>query len=254
MRLKRLNTKGIERFSAFLDSLINAEAWDYPSQLLTDPGATEEIDPPIEVEQRSFINHYALGEYLFDRFEDSTLTDIELDRGLWAWLALFYFEQLYVPDRHGNLKLGERAHWIPVFTARRYYRHFIAGPYRIFKLHRDDPQRAMIFLHASLGKLSHSYYQLASRQQLVTNKSVVELATEMYMDPQGQKLKRGAQTHGKPGTIFRLVDVLNQLDTTWDLYSLSKDQIAAMLPQEFDRFLRVEVYGVTSPVLTGKGG
>ena len=96
----------------------------------------------------------------------------------------------------------------------------------------------MIFLYGPLGMVGHPYYQIASRMQLVTNKSVVELATEMYMDLEMRKLKRGAQTLGKPGTIFRFVDILNQLDTTWDLYAMSKNQIAEMLPKEFSRFQR----------------
>lgn len=239
MNLRRLNNQGIERFSAFVNSLTGDASLPYPSELLTDHGATEEIHPAIEIEQRSFGSRYAVAEYLFKRFEDSALTDIERDSGLWAWLALFYFNQLYPPDKRGNRKPGEQARWILAFSdARRYYRHLLAAPYRIFKAHRDAPQHAMVLLYGPLGTVGHFYYQLVARQQLVTNKSIVELATEMYIDPETERPKRGAQTNGKPGTVFRFVAVLQQLDTTWDLYAMSKDQIAAMLPQEFSRFLK----------------
>ena len=239
MNLRRLNNQGIEQFSAFVNSLTGDAPLPYPLALRADPGATTEIHPPIEIEQRSFGSRYAAAEYLFNRFEDSALTDIDHDTGLWAWLALFYFDQLCLTDKRGNQKPGELAHWIPAFSdARRYYRHLLAGPYRFFKAHCDAPQHAMVLLYGPLGTVGHFYYQLVARQQLVTNKSIVELATEMYIDPETERLKRGVQTHGKPGTVFRFVDVLNQFDTTWDLYAMSKDQIAAMLPQEFSRFLK----------------
>lgn len=237
MNLRRLNNQGIERFSAFVNSLTGDTSLPYPSALLTDPGATAEIHPPIEIEQRSFGTRYAAAEYLFNCFEDSALTDIERDSGLWAWLALFYFNQLCPTDKRGSRKPGERARWIPAFSdARRYYRHLLAGPYHFFKAHRDAPQHAMVLLYGPLGTVGHFYYQLVARQPLVTNKSIVELATEMYIDPEAERPKRGARTSGKPGTVFRFVAVLQQLDTTWDLYAMSKDQIAALLPQEFSRF------------------
>ena len=91
MNLRRLNNRGIEEFSAFVNSLAGDVSLPYPSALLTDPGATEEIHPPIEIEQRSFGSRYAVAEYLFNIFEDSALTDIDHDSNLWAWLALFYF-------------------------------------------------------------------------------------------------------------------------------------------------------------------
>lgn len=104
----------------------------------------------------------------------------------------------------------------------------------------------MILLYGPPGTVGHFYYQLASRQHLVTNRSVLQLATEMYIDPQTQVPKRGAQTRGRPGTIFRFVTILNQLDTTWDLYPMSTKEIAAMLPDEFQRFLRKQDIQVLS--------
>ena len=54
MNVRRLNDQGIERFTAFLDSLSGDAPMPYPSALLTDPDGTWEIQPTIEVEQRAF--------------------------------------------------------------------------------------------------------------------------------------------------------------------------------------------------------
>ncbi len=60
--LRRLNASGIERFTDFLDSLTGDAPMPYPSALLTDPDATEEIHPSIEIEQRTFGSRYAAAE------------------------------------------------------------------------------------------------------------------------------------------------------------------------------------------------
>lgn len=82
--LRRLNENGIARLTAFLDSLTGDAPRPYPSALLTDPDATEEIRPAIEVEQRTFGSRYAAAQYRYNVFKDSGLTNIERDRGLWG--------------------------------------------------------------------------------------------------------------------------------------------------------------------------
>lgn len=91
--LRRLNDTGIAHCSDFLDSLTSETPLPYPSSLLTDPDATKEIFPVIEIEQRTFGSRFAAAEYLINLFRDSALTDVERDRGLWAWLSLFHFEE-----------------------------------------------------------------------------------------------------------------------------------------------------------------
>ena len=82
--LRRLNENGIACLTGFLDSLTGDAPRPYPSALLTDPDATEEIRPAIEVEQRTFGSRYAAAEYRYNVFKDSGLTNIERDRGLWG--------------------------------------------------------------------------------------------------------------------------------------------------------------------------
>ena len=239
MRVRRLNTRGIERFEGFLDSVTAGPPQPYPEQVLLDDHSSERLQESMDVERRGFRSRFEAARYLYERLGHSGMKDVDRDKGLWAWLALFYFEQICPVDKSGHRTPGERARWVPAFTdGRRYYRHLLAGPYRIYQANRDDPARAMILLYGPLHTLGHFSYQIASRQELMTNKAVLELATDMYLDPSGPTHKRGAQTRGKPGTVFRFVDVLNQFDVTWDLYGMTKDELAAMLPREFDRFLK----------------
>lgn len=236
MNIRRLNDQGVERFTAFLDSLTGDAPMSYPSELLTDSKATEEIQPPIAVEQRTFGSRYAAAEYLYNRFKDSGLKDIERDRGLWAWLSLFYFEELCPPSAGGQRKPGERARWIPDFASfRRYYRHLLAGPYRIYAAHSDSPERAMLVLCGPLHKPGDVVEQIVSRQEIITNPEIMEAASILYYDPSQKKPKSGAAGK-KAGTVRRFTDILNQFDVTWDLYSIKAGDLIAMLPSEFSCF------------------
>jgi hypothetical protein len=77
--------------------------------------------------------------------------------------------------------------------------------------------------------------QLASRQELITNKSVMAVVSNLYFDKENHAPKKGSG--GKAdGSPRRLADILNQFDLTFDLYSVPQAGLLALLPKEFDRF------------------
>jgi hypothetical protein len=237
MKLHRFNGDGVDRFGQFLDELSLDPALVVPTGLLTDAACVIRVSQSQEVQARQFSNRMEAARYLDGILSGVVGIEVERDVGLWAWLSLFYFDQLCPPDSSGHRKPMERARWIPaVDDARRYYRHFLAGAYRVYRAHRDNPDRAMVLLHVPFPVIGHFWYQLASRQELLTNPAIMEAATELYLTEDGTEAKRGATTHNAPGSVSRFAAVLNQLDPAWDLYAMEKQQILNLLPCEFDRF------------------
>ena len=87
-----------------------------------------------------------------------------------------------------------------------------------------------------LHVVGHIYYQLVSRTNLITSAPVTEVATSLYYDARLDGLRRGSQTYGAEGSVFRFADVLMQLDRTFDLHTIPSDRLLHILPDEFRRF------------------
>lgn len=237
MQLKRLNAQGLEVFSEYLDGLKIDSTYPYPQQLLIDSLASEPVTPAVEVEHRTFGNRFEAAKYLDECLSGAGIANLVRDAGIWAWLALYYFDQLCPVGKNGERRPGELARWIPeVSNFRRYYRHLLAGPYRIYVAHRDSPQRALALLCGPLHKPGDVVEQFAARPELVTNKGVVELVTKLYYDVTGGHLRRGSSGKGN-GSPRRLADVCNQFDVAWDLYSMTCPELSQMLPEEFKQFM-----------------
>jgi len=235
MELRRLNEEGTRRMEAFLDSLTTETPEPYPESLLTDPATSAALEVRIEVERRSFPRRFELAQYLYNRLSGSGLREPERDDGLWAWLALFWFDPLCPPGTDRRRRPGERARWIPeIGSARRYYRHLILGPYLIYAAHSDDPLRAMCLLCQAVHVPGDVVEQIAARPQLVTSRAVVGAATRLYCNGD-RSLRRGAGGKG-PGSARRLGDVIMQFERTFDLHALTESELLRMLPPEFDRF------------------
>ena len=236
MELRRLTDEGVRGFGEFLDSLTTGAPQDYPRELLTDEHASEPCGDAVQVEGRHFGSRLAAAQYIYEQLSGSEIQDPERDAGIWAWLALFYFDELCPRDRDGRLVPKEKARWVPAIgDYKKYYRHLLAGPYLIYKAHRDDPQRAIVLLCGPLHKPGEIVEQILGRQEMIANKAVVELASRLYYDAANGSFKRGAAGKGG-GSARRLADFVNQLDLTWDLYAMSADELMQMLPAEFDRF------------------
>lgn len=235
MRLRRLNQAGLDRFAEFLDSLTGDAPMQWPVALLTDDGRTEPVEPETQVKMQRFASRMELAAYLDSVFQSAGLSNNDRDQGLWAWLSLFFFEQLCPRDAAGVRRPGERARWILNTASRRYYRHLLAGPYLVYRLHADAPERLQALLCGPVHQTSDVFLEIADSPQLVTNPAVLAAATRLYYDPQTGRPKRGTGRDA-PGGARRMAEVLAQFDCTWDLYSMSEDDLLRLLPAEFDPF------------------
>lgn len=236
MMIRRFNEEGILRFSEYLEALRDEPAKKPPYYLLEDHECSVRLEASIGIDKRKFSSRFDAAKYLYGLLDGSGIRDVERDRGLWTWLSLFFFDEICPPDGNGERKLMEIVRYIPVISDfRKYYRHLLAGPYRIYAAHKDNPSRALALLCNPLNRPGDIVEQLASRQELVTNKAIVEAATELYFDRRRKRPKSGSQSKG-PGTARRFADIVNQLDVTWDLYSMEASEVLSLLPEEFNRF------------------
>lgn len=237
MRLRRLKDDGVAEFAAYLSNLQADSSLPAPTWLLTDASRSEEVQGGIEIENRAFETRFEAASYLAPRV--STIVNVDRDAGLWAWLALFYFDQICPAAPDGSRKVGEQARYIPLIDiSRRYYRHMLLGPVSMYRAHLDHPERLLGLLSSPMDVATSETYRLfIENPSLIACKSIVEVATTLYYDPEGRKLKRGAGSKDAGG-CRRLIDFLQQVDCTFDLPALSKEHLAQMLPREFERFAR----------------
>lgn len=235
--LRRLNEHGIEKMKTFLAGLESEPATPVPTEILSDIATSEQLHVTLLLDKRRFGSRMAAAEYLHSVFSSPGGSGLDRDPGVWAWLSLFYFDELCPKRKDGSRKVREVARLIASGHAFRYYRHLLAGPYLIYKAFRDDPEKAKIVLSGPLDTISDFIEQLASRQDFVQNKAVIGAATALYFDDRTGRPKRGAaDTKHSPGTLRRFVDIINQFEPTWDLYSMTAQQLVAKLPQEFSSY------------------
>lgn len=226
--VRALNKAGAAAFRALLDAVRTDPATAAPAHLLDDESTSEPLRWNIEVEPRSFASRLEAGQYLHERFQAADALDLEREEGMWSWLALFYFD-LLCPEIRGRRSPGEPARF--VLDRRRYFRHLLAAPWSMYKAYAADPEQAMIVLCQPLHRPGRYCDAFASRKDLLTSPAVMGAATRLYYDTSTGKPKRKGHS-SQPGNFARFLAVVNQLDVTFDLYSLTADALLWRLPRE----------------------
>lgn len=232
-QLRVLNGDGLERFRAWLEEARAAKkCLRLPAHLLHDDSYSASATVAVELPTQIFSSCWDAAEYMALLLAPLPAQELEGadglgNRGLWGWLALFYFSQI-CPDTPGAAN-----RYIPETEggAFRFYRHLLAGP---FRLHRQLGETAKPALLTPLPEHNALYNALADHQDLVQNPGVVEAMNLLYFDTKVGKLRRGLSNTEKPGSLARFFPVMHQLELTYDLLGLSAAEIVELLPPEFD--------------------
>jgi hypothetical protein len=231
--IRVLTEAGIQAFREYLQALAAGEQASPPRELLYSPEHSAEFNGNPVIEQRAFTTTLEAADYLADAF--SAIDDhlIENNAGLWAWLSLFYFDQTCPPDQSGMRRPGRAYRHIPETDYRHRHRHLLKGPYDIFRRYGDN---ARLLLCTPLHKENKFLHELAARQNIISNEEILKVATILYFDEAKRRHKSGAMNERNAGSLNRFVSLMQQLDLTYDLFSMRADQLLKLLPSEFDRW------------------
>jgi len=237
MMIRKLNDKGIERFRDYLAELRQGEKSPPPLNLLEDPDYSIPYKGDAEVEQQTFSTRLDLARYLDQVLDPLFSGSLQDDVHLWSWLSLHFFDQVCPVEGNGLRKPGRDYRHILEPGYPYGYNHLLAGAYLVYAVYDLGKNLSRLLLWTPPNLESDFHHKLASRQTFITNKGLLEAVDKLYFNAVEGKPKRGALIKkNAPGTLLRFIDVIQQLDLTYDLYSMRGSEILALLPPEFDKW------------------
>ncbi len=232
--IRKLNEDGLEAFDTYLSDLRNGKKLNTPVHLLTDPRYSAALEEDLEIDQKVFSTRFAMGEYLVSVFQGVNMQPFLGDRGFWTWIALYWFDQLCPSLADGSRKPSRVYNYILSPNYNHRPRHAVRTTWFLVNSYGDTSRFLLSKKPSERGELIE---QLAARQHLFNCRGVIEAASRLYYDPERKTFKRGSTSTTRKGNIRRYISYLQQLDLTYDLYSMEKEVILDMLPKEYERFL-----------------
>lgn len=233
-QIRRLNDRGLRIFSDYIRRLAGGEKTDPPKSILTDDSCTEAVDFTVEIEDRNFDTRFDIGVYLKDRLVSINPQQLLGDSGIWSWMALFWFDQLCPAKSDGSRKPSKAYNYILSPNYNHQPRHALQTTWVLVDRYGET---ARFLLSKKPNERGELMEQIAARQFFISCRGIIEAANRLYYDPESKTFKRGSTTQTRKGNIRRFIGYLQQLELTYDLYTLPGDEIISMLPKEYNGFL-----------------
>ena len=117
-------------------------------------------------------------------------------------------------------------------------KHLLAGSFETYRIYGE---KARLLLYGPVHQANDVQARLAERQSFITNPGIIEVVDMLYFDEKNNKPKFGTQSKTKGGSLYRFITVIQQLDLTYDLYSMNAHDILSLLPEEFNKWKNFEL-------------
>jgi hypothetical protein len=232
--IRRLNERGLKFLEDYIARIAGGEKSNPPIAILSDDDWSEPVEFNIEIDDRTFSTRFEMGEYLVELFRDINPQSILPDTGLWSWLALYWFDQLCPAKADGTRKPSKPYNYILSQNYNHRPRHALRTTWQLVNEYGDTVR---FLLSKGPNERGELLEQLAARQFFIGCRGIVEAASRLYSDPARNTFKVGSTSQKRGGNIRRFISYLQQLELTYDLYTLPGDAIITMLPKEYSSFL-----------------
>ena len=225
----KLNENGILQFNQYLEELAIQPDKKVPYGLLDNPetstpnGFSINFDPDL-----IFNSRHECGNYVAETIKSVEQRYILNDSGFWSALALLWFDQLCPKDKNNSRKPSKNYNYILSEDYRHYTRHSIRTAWQLASMYADDARYLQGTPMFQRGDLIE---QLLGRQYYVDCKGVMLTASKLYTDNNTKSFKKGSTS-----SMRNYVRWLKQVRLTYDLFSISEDDLFVMLPAEFSRY------------------
>jgi hypothetical protein len=200
---------------------------------LEDDTLTQAVKAAITVAPQSFGTRRAAAVYLCDTLAPLPEEKVAMNGGLWTWLTLFFFDEV-CPASDGWRYVKNDYHYIfEPKSARHSYRHLLFIAWRALKL---APEHNRLFLNGSVATLDHVTKEVMQRLYLTRIPCIFEVLDRLYWDNHRGRARPGITDPKtvKPGDLVHRFPVrMRQLEMTYDLFSLTADQLIGLLGDEF---------------------
>lgn len=231
---RKLNDEGVHRFEAFVRSLRQNGRLRVPYDFLNEKDTSQPIGDGLDFDDVEFGSRYECAVHVAAVMSNVDGTaDYYDDRGFWSALALYWFDQLCPASASGIRKPSREYNFVPSTDHRHYQRHAIRTSWQLVSMHGENAK----FL---LGKPMHVRGELTEqfmgRQDYLSCSGVMECANRLYLDRSTGSFKKGAGGRKSPGCIARFIVWLQQIEQTYDIFSIDGNELFDMLPAEFERF------------------
>ena len=239
MYVREFNDAGIKAFRQLLADCrkrpmlpTRLEMLPMRLKLLEDESLSTLISPKCVAEDNPFATKGEAAEHFHNMLKEIPESQLIANAGLWSWLGLRYFDQVCADSGEGNSIKSDYFYIYEPKSNWNFHKHLLYISWRILRV---APQHNRLMLSTPVNSLDNITDTIMPKLYLTRIPCIFEVLDRLYWDSTNNRAKKGI-TLNKPkrGDLNHRFPIrLRQLEKTYDLQSVSANQLIELLGAEF---------------------
>lgn len=227
--LKKFNEKGEKKFEDFFDRKLKNKKTPIPFKYLNDDNLTEELSSKIEIDNsKTFNSAYEFGKYLDLKLIE--LKNIRFETGIFHWLTLAFFNQLFPGPSGGSQKIK---YILNRNAPSSWKKHLVRLRW---ELHTQFKEKSIVYLSKEINNWSDEEESISASPTLISSKNILDLYTKLYLRYDKNKLPKIISKRNVPGNHRELTKELSIYQLNFDINRMSVDDLLNLLGSDFKKW------------------
>ena len=158
------------------------------------------------------------------------LKNIRFETGIFHWLTLAFFNQLFPGPSGGSQKIK---YILNKNAPSSWKKHLVRLRW---ELHSQFKEKSIVYLSKEINNWSDEEESISASPTLISSKNILDLYTKLYLRYDKNKLPKIISKRNVPGNHRELTKELSIYQLNFDINRMSVDQLLNLLGSDFKKW------------------
>ena len=229
--LKKFNESGEKKFEDFFDRKIRNKKTPIPFKYLTDKNLINDLGSEIEIDNtKKFKSAYEFGKYLDEKLRG--LKNIRFETGVFHWLTLAFFNQLFPGPSGGSQKIK---YILNKKSPSSWKKHLVRLRWELYSQFKE---KSIVYLTKEMNNWSDEEESISASPTLNSSETILDLYTKLYLRYDNKKNPKIISKRNLSGNHRELTKELSIYQLNFDITRMSVDELLDLLGPDFKKWTK----------------
>lgn len=232
--IKKFNEEGEKKFEDFFDKKLKNRKTPVPFKYLTSNSLTINLERKIEIDtSKKFISAFAFGKYIYEKLRD--LSDIRFETGIFHWLTLAFFNQLFPGPSGGSQKMK---YVLQKKSVSSWKKHLVRLRW---ELYNDFKDKSIVYLTQPINNWSDQEESISASPALISSENILDTYTMLYLRYDTKKKPTIISRRNISGNHREFTKELSIYQLNFDINRMKPEELLDLLGPDFKKWLKKKI-------------
>jgi hypothetical protein len=231
--LKKFNEDGEKKFEEFFDKKLKNRKMPIPFKYLTSENLIENLEKEIEIDNSlNFQSAFEFGKYLYSKLKD--LKNIRFETGVFHWLTLAFFNQLFPGPSGGSQKIK---YILQKKSVSSWKKHLVRLRWELFN---EFKEKSLVYLSKPVNNWSDEEESISASPALISSENILDLYSKLYLRFDKNNQPKIISKRNVSGNHREFTKELSIYQLNFDINRMEINELLDLLGPDFKKWEKMK--------------